>query len=126
MTAKDGSPFRCEDCGEKDRADRNCLNRLGLSDDTRAVREYTDDVKMELKEKNARKVFSLGNLRLYECPLSYVTEDIAEIMRLVYLMDASGHLLHQGGWADQPCWLIEAYEIYRVEHAENIRRLNNL
>jgi len=79
--------------------------------------DYSEAVKRELNEKNAQKVFSLGDIRLYECPLSYITEETAEIMRLVYLIDASGHLLHQGGWADQPCWLVEAYEIYKAESA---------
>mgnify|MGYP001612884398 CR=1 FL=1 len=91
-----------------------------------AVAEYTQDVKIELKEKNAQKVFSLGGLRLYECPLSFITEDTALIMRLVYLIDTSKHLLHQGGWADQPCWFVEAVEIYRVEAAGYLKRLNDL
>lgn len=65
--------------------------------------------------KGAQKVMGLGDLRLYECPLSYITEETARLMRLVFLLDSTGKLLFEGGWADQPFWLAEAYEIYRGE-----------
>ena len=32
-------------------------------------------------------------------------------------MKDSGHLLYAGGLADQPYWLIEAWEIYKIETA---------
>jgi hypothetical protein len=78
-------------------------------------------VKEELKAKGVGKVFRLGDLRLYECPLSYISADTVEIMRLVYLMDGSGRLLHTGGWGAQPYWLIEAYEIYKSETFREIK-----
>ena len=42
-----------------------------------------DFVVTELKERSASKVFRLGDIRLYECPLSYISEESAEIIRLV-------------------------------------------
>ncbi len=42
-------------------------------------------------------------------------------MRLVYLMDGSGHLMHAGGWAAQPYWLMEAYEIHKSETFREIK-----
>lgn len=60
-------------------------------------------------------MIGIGGLRFYECPLSYLSEETSEIMRLVFLIDESGRLLHGGGWAEQPCWLVEALEIYRAE-----------
>ena len=86
-----------------------------MSEDARAVEEYTDEVKEELKEKKADKVFSLGNLRFYECPLSYIETDTWDIIRLVFLMNATGELLYNGGLGEQPYWLVEAYEMYKTE-----------
>ena len=48
--------------------------------------EYSEEVKEELKEKEAQKVFSLGDIRLYECPLSYITEETRDLMRLCFLI----------------------------------------
>ncbi|MFQ5736739.1 MAG: hypothetical protein ACE5GY_07735 [Thermodesulfobacteriota bacterium] len=95
----------------------------GLSEGSRAVASYTDGVAEEHKEKKAAKVVTLGDLRLYECPQSYLSEETSEIMRLVFLIDESGCLYYDGGWADQPCWLVEAFEIYRVERARYRKRL---
>lgn len=86
-----------------------------MSEDARAVEEWTDEVKEELKEKKAEKVFSLGNLRFYECPLSFIETAHWALIRLVFLLDVTGHLLHDGGIGEQPYWLVEAYEIYKAE-----------
>lgn len=96
---------------------RNCLNKAGLSEGARAVEGYSGPVREEILRKGACKVFTLGTLRLYECPLSYLTDETIEVMRAVYLMDGSGHLLYGGGWAEQPAWLVEAYEMFRCETA---------
>ncbi|MEE9614851.1 MAG: hypothetical protein V3W31_07900 [Thermodesulfobacteriota bacterium] len=119
LASRGGSPFDCESC--TDREGRNCLNRLDLSEDARAVTVYTDEVKAELGEKGAQKVFGLGGLRLYECPLSYISRDTTELMRLIYLMDGSGHLLHPGGWGEQPAWLVEAFEVHKLESARHLK-----
>ena len=81
------------------------------------MREYTDSTAAELNGKGAKKVMALGDMRLYECPLSYMRAETAELMRTVFLIDSTGCLLFEGGWADQPLWLVEAYEIYRTEKA---------
>lgn len=56
-------------------------------------------------------------MRLYECPLSHVKEETAEVMRFVFLMDETRSLAFGGGLADQPFWLMEAYEIYKREYS---------
>lgn len=124
MTAKEGSPFDCDSCTEHDQVSRNCSNLKGLTESARAVEAYTPDVVAEHADRYALKVFRLGGLRLYECPISYVTIDTAEMMRLVYLMAGSQGLLHAGGWGDQPYWLVEAYEIYHAESAAFIEDKN--
>lgn len=63
------------------------------------------------------KVVSLGSLRLYECPLSYISEETFEVMKTVFMMENSGSLYLDGGLADQPSWVAEALEIYQVERA---------
>ena len=60
-------------------------------------------------------------MRLYECPLSYITADTWEVLRLVYLMDDSPGLLNPGGWGAQPFWLVEALEIFRAECARDLK-----
>lgn len=117
LVTKDASPFRCDRCEPADMQARNCANLLGLSEEARAVCNYTDEVADELKRKNAGKVVSLAGLRLYECPASYLTADTMEIERAVYATEAFGRMPLAGGWADQPCWFVEAYELYRAERS---------
>ncbi len=100
---------------------RNCCNGLGLMDDALAVADYTDEVKAELSEKNAQKVFTLGDIRLYKCPLSYITEETREVIQTVFLMDSTKRLLFAGEWGDQPAWLVEAYGIFLSESAEYLK-----
>lgn len=102
-------------CSEKDRQVRNCGNFNGLSDAARAVEAYDEAISEELAAKGSSKVISLGDLRLYECPLSYISEETFDVMRCVFLMESSGGLYFEGGLADQPCWLVEAYEICQLE-----------
>jgi hypothetical protein len=42
-------------------------------------------------------------------------------MRLVYLIEGSGSLLHAGGWGDQPVWLVEAFEVFSLERIRGIK-----
>lgn len=112
--AKAESPFDCASCTYTEIENRNCGNRLGLSDSARAT-QYDAADKAEILEKDAKKVFSFGNIRLYECPLSFITPDTTDIVSLIFLIVDSQHLLHAGGWGDQPAWLVEAYQIYKAE-----------
>lgn len=111
------SPFDCDACTDRDREARNCCNRLDLPDDALAVNDYTDEVKAALSEKNAKKVFTLGDMRLYECSLSYLSEDTRDIIQMVFLMDSTKRLLFAGEWGEQPAWLVEAYGIFLAESA---------
>jgi hypothetical protein len=85
------------------------------------VSSYTQSISEEISELNARKVFSLGGLRLYECPLSYITVESCDLIRLVYLTDDTGMLLFDGAWGAQPAWLIEAYEVFSFEKARKLK-----
>lgn len=101
---------------------RNCANHLELSEDALAVTEYTYGVIYELKEKGAKKVISLGDIRLFECPLTYITSETWEMMRLAYMVEDSKRLLHEGEWGAQPYWLVEAVEIYKAEIANQMKK----
>ncbi len=118
---REGSPFDCETCGDMDRETRNCCNGLGLTDDALVVTDYTDEVKAELLDKNARKVFTLGDMRLYECPLSFISEDTREVIQTVFLMDSTKRLLFSGEWGEQPAWLAEAYGVFLTESAGYVK-----
>jgi len=119
---RDGSPFDCDTCTGRDMEARNCGNHLGLSEDALAVTQYTYGVTYEHREKGAKKVISLGGIRLYECPLTFITPDTWEMMRLAYMVEDSKRLLHEGEWGMQPYWLIEAVEIYKAETARQMRK----
>lgn len=93
------------------------MNLKGLSEDARVVYSYSPEVKGELKAAGARKVAGLGGLRLYECPESLLDGETAMVMRAVFLADGSGRLLYEGGLAGQPCWFVEALEIWQREKA---------
>ncbi len=83
---------------------------------------YTPEINEELKATAARKVgVTMGDLRLYECPLSYITDETHQMMRTVFMVDGTQALYFSGGWADQPCWFIEASEIYRAETARKLK-----
>ncbi|MFQ5479787.1 MAG: hypothetical protein ACE5DW_00730 [Thermodesulfobacteriota bacterium] len=80
----------------------------------------------EIKAKGACKVFSLGEIRFYECPLTAITAETFELIRIVYLLESSGRLFFDGGWADQPHWLVEAYEMYKIETLEYLKGRQNV
>ena len=65
----------------------------------------------------AQKVFTVGDIRLYTCPLSFINSDTIDLIRTSALVDSTGHLLHPGGLGNQPTWLIEGLEIYKLEKA---------
>jgi len=68
---------------------------------------------------------SLSDLRLYECPLTYITPETWEVIRMVYLMEDSKQLLFDGGWSEQPYWLIEAVQMYKAELARQMKNKDN-
>lgn len=77
---------------------------------------YDELIKQELRARKCAKVISLGDLRLYECPLSYMTAETLDVMRMVFMMERGGRYF-SGSLSDEPCWAIEAYEIYQAERA---------
>ena len=72
-------------------------------------------ISQALRDAGARKVTGLGDIRLYECPLTWITPETNNILRMVYLARDSSVLYAAGGWSDQPGWFTEAYEIVRTE-----------
>ncbi len=125
LVTASGSPFSCEECGAAMREARNCSNSLGLPDEVRIVEDFTPGVLDEIRRCGAKKVFSLGSLRFYECPLTAISAETMEMIGIVYLVEASGRLYYSGGWADQPCWLVEAYEIFKRERHEYLKGREN-
>lgn len=98
---------------------RNCRNHKNLPDDILAVTQYTYGVEYDLRNTGAQKIISLGDVRFYECPLSYITSETWELIRLVYMIDDTKQMLFDGGLSQQPFWLIEAIEIHKAEAAQN-------
>lgn len=78
---------------------------------------YTAAITDELKRKRCRKVLGLGGIRLYECPLSYFDEETQRIIGLVFRLEGAKLPYFDGGLASQPCWLMEAVEIFGNERS---------
>lgn len=77
----------------------------------------------EHRMKMASKVWVLGDgLRLYECPLSFITAETNDIITQVYRTEESKRLLFSGEWADQPYWFVEAMDIFKGEQARRAKR----
>jgi hypothetical protein len=108
------------------RAARNCSNVLGLSEEARIVESFTENIAGEIARIGAVKVFSLGSIRFYECPLTALSAQTFEMIRIVYLIESSGRLYFDGGWAGQPHWLVEAYEIYKRERYQYLKGQENV
>jgi hypothetical protein len=66
----------------------------------------------------AVKLVTLGDIRLYECPNSYVTEETGDILQAVFLVTETHIPYVPGGWQDQPHWLSEAVALYKKESLE--------
>ena len=68
--------------------------------------------------KDAKKVAVLGDIRMYECPNSYVTGETGEILQAVFLVTETHIPYFPGGWQDQPHWLQESVGLYKKESLE--------
>ena len=82
-----------------------------------------DDLKSKIKYKGAfpETVWKLGDLKLYECPLTWITRETALLMKWLCFEEKPVKVF-PGEWIDQPVWYIEAIEILnseRFEHAGN-------
>jgi hypothetical protein len=68
----------------------------------------------------------MGDLKLYECPLTTITDLTWQIIRIVnQTTDDNGKILHlpyQGAYLDQPEWYRTAVEITQRERAEHQRK----
>lgn len=113
------APFSCLDCKDQDKQARNCGNRLDLDLTDVIWKEYDEGERKRIaqafKKAGANKVINLGDIRLYECPLTWVTEESWDICRMLYLAQDTHVLYAGGGWANQPVWFMQAFELFRAE-----------
>ena len=116
QTAKVKSPFDCAKCINPEK--RNCKNIKGLKES--ATDDYKPNFTQDIKEKKANKVFKLGDIRLYECPLTYITRETNLIIEQLFLIADSSVLLYPGTWLDQPNWFVEAFNIYKKERQRDV------
>ena len=87
-----------------------------------AVTDFTEEINAEHKEKNASKVFTVGRIRLYECPENYLTFETRELMNLFFLSENTGKMLFDGGIVDQPYWFIELMNMGKSQINESIKK----
>jgi len=116
QTASAESPFDCADCRNPET--RNCRNIKGLKETS--TTDFKPDFVRDIKEKKIKKVFNLGDIRLYECPLTWITRETNLIIEQIFLIAESPVLLYPGTWLDQPNWFVEAFNIYKKERQRDV------
>jgi hypothetical protein len=76
--------------------------------------------KFETK-KFPKTVWKMDGLKLYECPLSWITQDTMILMEYLFLEENPIDLF-PGGRTRQPKWWLEAIKTLKNERANNIKR----
>jgi hypothetical protein len=83
--------------------------------DIEDLKELAIEYELDLTKKSCSLANGKGTIRLYECPLTYVTQETNELIRVLYLMDNTNQMFFEGSLNDQPYWLVEAYDIFKTE-----------
>jgi len=78
-----------------------------------------------LKKRKVKKVWKLGDIRLYECPLSWISQDTNMIIDQIFLTVDTPALFFPGAWSDQPAWFVEAWKIYKRVQFEELSKDGN-
>jgi len=122
MAGKDGVPFKCNDCNDRDKEDRNCLNRKDISPSVVDWTQFKDqgDEKAALYKKMGKptKVWRLADLTFYECPPMWRTAETNILLDALYVFHEKDLPPKKGAWSDQPLWFAQAYRIF-IEELKN-------
>lgn len=118
QSADTDPPFDCKTCEKQIK--NNCRNAKNLKDS--GVTEYTPDINQDLAEKKQKKVWNLGDIRLYECPISWITNETNIIIDQLFLVAEGQGLLFPGTWLEQPNWFVEAWNIYKSERNDSLSK----
>lgn len=102
-------PFDCSNCDLQE--ERNCGNLKKLA--CTSIEDFKSDDYKSIKDET--KIWTIGLTRLYECPLTWFTDDSLRLYDISYLINNSGQLLFNGSWSEQPAWVWQAYLIYQQE-----------
>lgn len=117
---KDNPGFNCADCKGRKKKVRNCDNVNGYK------KTLSNKGEWGLWPPALKPAIKLGDLKLYECPLTAITGRTWDIIRIVnQTTDDSGKILHMpypGSYLEQPEWYREAVEITQRERAEHRRK----
>jgi hypothetical protein len=112
-------PFDCKTC--KDKIGRNCKNRKKLEYTVIQDFNFAEKAWRKKNAKHAPKVFRFKDLRLYECPVSYITNETRILLELLF-SEEHPPFIFPGGWLDQPVWWIEAIQIYKTEKKQWLQK----
>jgi hypothetical protein len=106
---------------------RNCLNHKGFK---KVAFDGQLDVSKEdlafLDKETKVKVLENGKdiIRLYECPLTYITKETSQLIGILYMYEDTKQFMYSGGIADQPHWFIEAIDIFKQETYQQTLKQN--
>lgn len=121
-------PFDCLTCKLKN--EHNCGNRFKLIDPVvqqKGLEPYpvwqAQDIKKKIPHtgKFPPKVWHLEDLKLYECPRTWITTETIQLIKLLHLEETPPKLF-PGTWLDQPAWWLDVIDIYKIELAKYQRK----
>lgn len=124
QSAKGDPGFKCDDCGDRDKEIRNCGNKIGLIETIFEGKTAPDLELRQIKKTGVSKVWKLGPVRLYECPLSWIKQQTHTIIDTLFSVADSPALLFDGGWMRQPNWFVEAWKIFKDVQHDQMKRQN--
>jgi hypothetical protein len=109
-------PYRCTECDEEQRADRNCGNRKKLLHEI-LVSEEWDRVPLAYHDHEVRKI---EDLKFFACPVSTITGNTWDLIRQVNLCcNSEGQIIHlpepELSILNQSPRFLQAVEIVRRE-----------
>ena len=61
------------------------------------------------------QIFKLGDLKFYECPPRWITQETVKILDIVAVFVNKDILPRGNSQADLPLWFMEVYKLYENE-----------
>jgi hypothetical protein len=110
--------YKCQGCQKQEQ--RNCHNRKGYAEPLLLLPEWPE------LPASVKHVEKWGDLKILACPMSTITSQTWEILRIVDVtLDAEGNIAclpYPGAYLEQPIWYRQAVDIVRRERSEHRRK----
>ena len=128
-SGKDGVPFKCNECTEINKKDRNCQNRKKITPSVVKWSEFKDrkEEKGLLFEKMGKpqRVHKIPEFTFYECPPLWINPETNRLMDALHIFHEKNIIPVGTSWSEQPLWFAEAYKVYINELSMRSKPENN-